>query len=125
MSLGLNIANFEGHNRALAHTFADKGINAWLYRFDWKIPSGQFGACHCIELPFLFNTFREWNPPMISGVELSEGSNLSQTLQKTWGEFARKGNPNNGNIPYWPMFSIKDRLELHWDKYIEVIHKHP
>ncbi len=123
LSLGLNIANFEGQTAALAADLSEKGINAWLYRFDWKRPTSPLGACHCIELPFLFNTFEKWLPPMIAGLDLNEGLNLSKILQKTWGTFARYGDPNHDDIAYWPKFSKNDRAEIHWNKYIEVIQK--
>jgi len=123
LSLGLNIANFEGQTNSLATNFVEKGINSWLYRFDWKSKQSPLGACHCIELPFLFNTFKEWLPPMIAGLDLNEGLNLSKILQKTWGAFARYGDPNHDDIPYWPKISTKNRSEIHWNKYIEVIQK--
>ena len=124
LSLGLNIANFEGQTREFASALSDRKINVWLYRFDWKSPKGKFGACHCIELPFLFNTFQEWSPPMISGSEKIDLLNLSRALQKTWGEFAKRGNPNNNSITHWPRFSNKNRSELRWNKYVEVVQKY-
>ena len=60
---------------------------------------------------------------MIAGLDLNEGSNLSKILQKTWGTFAKYGDPNHDDIAYWPKFSKKDRSEIHWNKYIEVIQK--
>ena len=51
-------------------------------------------------------------------------SNLSRALQKTWGEFAKRGNPNNNSITHWPRFSNKDRPELRWNKYVEVVQKY-
>ncbi len=123
LSLGLNIAFFEGQTAAIANDFAEQGIDAWLYRFDWKSPASAFGACHCIELPFLFNTFKKWLPPMIAGLDLNEGLNLSKVLQKTWGTFAKYGDPNHDDIAYWPKFSEKQHSEIHWNKYIEVIQK--
>jgi len=123
LSLGLNLAFFEGQTAAVAKDFAEKGIDSWLYRFDWKSPGSALGACHCIELPFLFNTFEKWLPPMIAGLDLSEGLNLSKVLQKTWGTFAKYGDPNHADIAYWPKFSEKQRSEIHWNKYVEVIQK--
>ena len=123
LSVGLNIANFEGQTATLAANFVKKGINIWLYRFDWKSKKSPFGACHCIELPFLFSTLEEWLPPMIAGLDLNEGLNLSKIIQKTWATFARYGDPGHKAIPYWPKFSKKNRSEIHWDKYIEVVQK--
>ena len=123
LSMGLNIANFEGQTAKLAVNFSEKGIDTWLYRFDWKGQDSQFGACHCIELPFIFNTFKEWSPPMIAGLKLSEGKMLSYILQKTWATFAKNGNPNHDEIPFWPKISEKKCYEIHWNKYIEVIQK--
>ncbi len=115
LSLGLNIAHFEGQTSELAVDFARKRINTWLYRFDWKNHASPFGACHCIELPFLFNTYKNWRPPMISGLDLNEGAKLSKVLQNTWAAFARHGDPNHKDIPFWPKFSTKDRSKIHWN----------
>ena len=121
LSQGLNLAHFEGQTTALAINFAKKGIKTWLYRFDWKSNQSLLGACHCIELPFLFNTFEQWAPPMTSGLELNEGLGLSKALQKTWATFSRHRNPNHDGIPYWPKFSKTKQPEIHWNTQIEVM----
>ena len=123
LSMGLNIANFEGQTATLAANFAEKGIDTWLYRFDWKSLQGQFGACHCIELPFIFGTFKKWSPPMITGLDLNEGQSFSKILQQTWATFTRQGDPNHNEIPFWPKFSAKERYQILWNKNIEVIQK--
>ena len=60
---------------------------------------------------------------MIAGLDLNEGLNLSKIQQKTRGTFAKYGDPNHDDIAYWPKFFKKDRSEIHWNKYIEVIQK--
>jgi para-nitrobenzyl esterase len=121
ISMGLNVANFEGQTATLASEFGKKGINTWVYRFDWKSPNSPFGACHCIELPFLFNTFDHWLPPMIVGLNVKEGMDLSRALQKTWATFARSGNPNHEKLPNWPKFCEKQKSKMLWNNTIKVI----
>src|SRR5690606_23810022 len=42
-----------------------RGRTALMYRFDYA-PTIKFGACHCIELPFVFGTFEAFTKaPML------------------------------------------------------------
>ena len=64
----------------LVRVYTSSNINTWLYRFDWSSPEGIFGACHCIELPFIFDTAVEWDPPMLLGGKVKEIAGLSGSI---------------------------------------------
>ncbi|MGB6102480.1 MAG: carboxylesterase family protein [Pusillimonas sp.] len=69
---------------ALAH-----GRSALMYRFDFE-PTTRFGACHCIELPFVFGTFDAFaKAPMLGGMQCTEADRLTSKLQKLWIDFIR------------------------------------
>ena len=73
------------------------GRKAWLYRFD-VAPSAQFGACHCIELPFVFDTLPSFaRAPMLEGLPAEKGPALVHEMQGAWLDFIH-GRP----LP-WPL----------------------
>jgi para-nitrobenzyl esterase len=79
------------------------GGRAYAYLFAWKPPAvgGVLGACHALELPFVFG----WTqlPLVRSLTGLSTGSRrLSLTMQRAWGAFARSGDPSHADLPGWP-----------------------
>ena len=123
LSLCLNETNFAGQTAEFAERLGSAGISAWLYRFDWFAPNSPFGACHCIELPFVFNTFDKWQPPMIAGIDQNEAKALARTIQKTWANFARNGDPNHEGLLQWPAYNKGDRSELRWGRFIEVVRR--
>lgn len=66
----------------------------YCYLFDWQSPAarGALGACHAIELAFVFGTVTK------PGSEKFYGSGpaaetLARTTMQAWADFARTGNP--------------------------------
>ena len=72
-----------GPSHRLAEVLAQQGNSPLLYRFDWHPPGSPFGACHCIELPFVFGNLDAWrDAPMLAGAEsLTE---VVDAVQPTW-----------------------------------------
>ena len=124
LSSGLNEANFAGQTSDFAADLSDKGIDTWLYRIDWSAPESAYRACHCIELPFVFNTFDRWMPPMIAGLQSNEATALSRVIQKTWGSFAANGDPNHEDLIEWPAYNADRRSMIIWNKYIETVNRY-
>ena len=120
LSLGLNNTNFAGNTNSFTQKLSERGIPTWLYRFDWGGPESPFGACHCIELPFVFGNFDKWLPPMLAGGDVAEMKALSQVVQKAWGSFAQHGTPNDKTLIEWPAYENDRKLKLIWNRYIEV-----
>jgi para-nitrobenzyl esterase len=78
---------FAAPARQWAAQAARSGRQAWLYRFDGP-PGLPLGACHCAELPFVFNTFEAWaEAPLLAGLDPAEGQRLSQVIQDAWLDF--------------------------------------
>lgn len=76
-----------------------QGRQAWSYRFDHR-PNPRFGACHCIELPFVFDSFAAFtDAPMLQGLEDDDARRIREHMQSAWIRFARDGHP--GWAP-WP-----------------------
>lgn len=88
---------FGAPSRQWATDAAAAGRHAWLARFD-VAPTERFGACHCIELPFVFDTFDAFaNAPMLAGLPTAHAAELTRQTQAAWIAFIR------GDAPDWPM----------------------
>ncbi len=75
-----------------------------VYEFNWRSPAinGQLGACHGLELPFVFNTLASCaGPNGIAGE--APPQDLADRIHKLWVDFA-----TNGQIP-WPEYTDQNR----------------
>jgi len=83
----------------------------WLYRFDWKSQvSKDLGACHVIELSFIFRTFDA--PRRFQIVGANPPMKLSDAMMDTWLAFIRTGNPNHSGLPEWPIYNTEHRATM-------------
>jgi para-nitrobenzyl esterase len=82
-----------------------QGRAAWCYRFDHR-PNPTFGACHCIELPFVFGTLAaSADAPMLRGLQPQEARRLTDELQSHWLAFVRDRRPGWAPWPQQRIFS--------------------
>ena len=65
------------------------GCGVYAYRFVWRAPDSVYGACHCIELPFVFGNTDIWKAPMLKGASSRDMERLTETIQRYWGMFFR------------------------------------
>jgi para-nitrobenzyl esterase len=87
--------------------------NTYNYTFTWESPvyNGRFGACHALELPFVFNTLEKPGMEALVGKPTNiEG--LCKNMMDAWLSFAHSGNPNHAEIPHWPSYDKKSRATL-------------
>ena len=97
-------AVFGAPSRQWAADAAAQGRQAWLARFD-VAPTTRFQACHCIELPFVFDTLAAFaDAPMLQGLAPTQAAALAQTTQRAWIAFIR------GETPAWPAAPHLERL---------------
>jgi para-nitrobenzyl esterase len=71
----------------------------WMYEFDWRSPAcdGELGACHGIEMPFVFKTLPSVTGPRgLAGMDPPQA--LADQVHDLWAGFAREG-----SMP-WPEF---------------------
>jgi para-nitrobenzyl esterase len=86
-----------------ARRAAGAGRNVHLYRFDWAGPDSGVGACHCIELPFVFGTRRAFDGAlMLRGGDPAEIDTLSAAMGSAWAAFARSGDLTASELAAWP-----------------------
>jgi para-nitrobenzyl esterase len=82
----------------------------FMYLFTWPSPTAGLGACHGIELPFVFGTF---DAPLarLSG-DGDDAKALSVAVQDAWLSFARDGRPASPSLPEWPAYDAGRRSTM-------------
>jgi para-nitrobenzyl esterase len=85
------------------------GQKAFNYLFTWKSPmdGGVLGACHTLEMGFVFGTL----PPHYCGTGPAV-ERLSANIQDAWMAFARKGDPSCPGLAQWPEYSRKRKTMI-------------
>lgn len=87
-----NLIYGDASRRWAANTTAS-GRKAWSYFFRHR-PNGQFGACHCLEIPFVFGTTSAFDDaPMLKGITQEDSERLTESVQGAWISFIREGSP--------------------------------
>ncbi|MFD6162738.1 carboxylesterase/lipase family protein [Nocardia sp. NPDC060256] len=77
--------------RRLGAVLSERGVAPWLFRFDWQPEGSPFGACHCLELPFLLGAADAWrDAPMLQG---ERPQRLVDEMRRSWIGFVRDGDP--------------------------------
>jgi para-nitrobenzyl esterase len=96
---------------------ANHSRHCYAYRFDWSPPlvSARIGACHGIELPFVFGTVLEtWLRPWASAAPGAR--KLAHRVQEAWLAFAKTGHPGHSRLPYWPTYDVHERSAMRFDR---------
>ena len=84
-----------------------------MYLFSWKSRAfgGALGACHAMEVPFVFHTVDDPRMAMFLG-EGPTPSDLADQIQDAWIAFARTGDPNTPSLPEWPSYDQERRATM-------------
>lgn len=85
----------------------------FAYLFTWQSPAmnGWLGACHGLEIPFVFGTFGDPQIQKFSGAG-PEAQQLSNWMIDAWVAFARSGNPSTAALGEWPAYDVQGRRTL-------------
>jgi len=97
----------------LAESQARRGLPCWAYLFAWASPAldGAIGACHALEVPFVFG--RTGDEPLRALVgECDAARSLSAAMQDAWLAFARVGGPGSEALPEWRVYDAGRRETL-------------
>jgi para-nitrobenzyl esterase len=82
--------------------------SVYMYRFDRGTTKlgGHLAAGHTVEIPFVFNNLalNDW---LVD--DTPENQKLADTMTATWSAFAHTGDPNNVNLPGWPVYAAQTR----------------
>lgn len=93
----------------------------WMYLFDYISPAydGRLGACHSIDIPFVWGTYMVEKMKVFCG----EGpivEELSERMMDIYLAFARTGNPRTDDIPEWPVYDTESRATMRMGKKFRV-----
>lgn len=94
----------------LAEQQAEQGVSVWMYRFDWPSPNRQFGACHALEMPFVWNILDRSSFRTLLGDR--PPTKLARAMHAAWIAFARTGDPNTPELPAWPVYDLERRTTM-------------
>lgn len=91
----------------------------YMYRFDFKSPIFA-GACHAIDIPFVFDTIDSQFGMMFTGG--GDGPKALATLvQGAWLAFAKTGNPSHAGLPEWALYDQGKRSTMVFDNNCSVV----
>jgi para-nitrobenzyl esterase len=78
----------------------------WVYEFAWPTPvlGGTLGACHAVEIPFVFDTLHADGGDLLLGPEPPQ--NLADTVHRAWVAFISDGDPG------WDRYTTADRATM-------------
>ncbi len=99
----------------LADALAARGGAAWVYLWAWRSPDPTLGACHAIELPFLFGTLDTEDAATFAGSGPEAEALSAQTID-AWSAFARAGDPSTASLPPWPRYDSETRATMVLDR---------
>jgi para-nitrobenzyl esterase len=87
--------------------------NVWMYRFSWPSPvlDGALGACHALELPFVFEMLDQ----SADFVGSSPPRDLAADIHAAWVRFAATGDPG------WPRYDKQRRPVMDFNTVRQVI----
>lgn len=89
---------------ARAYAQAHQG-HTHFYEMDWRSPAvnGELGACHGVDVPFVFNTLASATGPTGLLGQTAPPQALADSVHKVWIDFAR-----DGSAP-WPEYDAHTR----------------
>jgi para-nitrobenzyl esterase len=89
----------------------------YTYRLDWQSPLRDLGACHAVDLPFVFGTQAE---PGIADFAGPGATPLAEKMMDAWIAFARDGDPSTAELP-WAKFEASKRSTMLLDADCRVV----
>jgi len=108
---------FRQHSIALAERHAGHQPHVWMYLFSWSAAGETaLGACHALELPFVFGTL-DGPTAALTGTDERAWA-LSATMADAWIGFARDGVP--GALS-WPRYEPTRRATLQLGESVAVL----
>lgn len=97
----------------LAEAQAEACGSVHKYLFTWQPPAlGRvIGACHALDIPFIFGSVRHPLARPLTGLTAS-AARLSRKMQAAWIHFARDGRPDPPRLPAWPPYDARRRATM-------------
>ena len=98
------------------------GNPAYLYLFTWQSPAlgGGLGACHALEIPFVFDNVHQPGVELLTG-NGDERAPLAKVMNAAWTAFARTGSPDHAGMPVWHGYDPASRSTMVFDDEVELV----
>jgi len=96
----------------LADAHAPASGATYMYEFAWPSPimDGRLGACHALEIPFVFDTLDLGHGQMMGGaLGQNPPQHLADVMHRAWIDFASHGDPG------WPRYDLDRRHVMRLD----------
>jgi carboxylesterase 2/para-nitrobenzyl esterase len=102
------------HALRLAEAHAKSPAATYMYEFAWRSPAfdGRLGACHEIEIPFVFDTLGNGTEPLLGP---NPPQRLADTMHAAWVAFASRGDPG------WPKYELSRRATMCFETTSKVV----
>jgi para-nitrobenzyl esterase len=93
----------------LAEARSKAAGDTWMYEFAWPSPQfdGRLGACHYLEVPFVFDTTTAPSAGIVTGSDPPKA--LADDMHRRWVDFAASGDPG------WPAYTKNRRAVMTFD----------
>ena len=93
----------------LAEARGNGSARTWMYEFAWRSPlyAGRLGACHYLEVPFVFDTIDTPSAALVTGA--APPQEIADDMHRRWLEFAATGDPG------WPAYTPERRAVMTFD----------
>jgi carboxylesterase type B len=102
----------------LAEAHAKSPAGTFMYEFAWRSPAsgGVFGACHGLEIGFVFDTLDKGANQMLGPLlGPAPPQPLADRMHAAWVAFATSGDPG------WPKYDLGRRATMRFDTTSEVV----
>lgn len=88
--------------------------STYMYEFGWRSPAfgGQLGACHALEIGFVFDILGKGTEPMMGA---NPPQSLANEMHSAWVAFATTGDPG------WPKYDLQRRATERFDVISSVV----
>jgi para-nitrobenzyl esterase len=86
----------------------------WAYHFAHRSPAfgGLLGACHAIEIPFVFDVLHKPGIPALLGDPDDALQDLASATSQAWLAFAQAGDPRHEALPDWAPYDVERRAVM-------------
>ena len=110
-------AHFRVNSTRLALAHREHQPDTYDYLFTYASPArhGALGACHALEMPFVFGTIGAPGQDRFAGTG-PDVERLSANMMDAWLSFARSGKPGHEGIGPWPAYDAQTRSTMVFDR---------
>jgi len=100
----------------VAEMHVARGLPTYVYMFSYVSPArgGSLGACHALELPFVFGTLDAPLQDRFAG-KGQAAQDLASVMMRAWSAFAATGVPHDNCADEWPRFDTEQRATRVFD----------